>query len=176
MRGSPLRLNASDFLLYPTTPVHTLVLSEYSLSATHFSHSHLPVALRRLGRAGRGVGEPGPAWGGRLSWVWWPPPRLSGGVWACPRLPTQAILGGSNGGGMRKRRGTRMRKEGGREEKGSRPSGLASMRQPQNGISSKIHCLNNPLVSTSACSTDELSPKMNVTGKPGTHPMVTPRR
>ena len=31
--------------------------------ALRFSHPHLPVALRRLGRAGRGAGEPGPASG-----------------------------------------------------------------------------------------------------------------
>ena len=30
---------------------------------SRFSHLHLPVALRRLGRAGRGAGEPGPASG-----------------------------------------------------------------------------------------------------------------
>ena len=89
-----------------------------------------------LGRAGRGVGEPGPASGVP------PQPRVvatPSPLGRCLGLPSAPHPGHSRrkyGGRMRKRRGgTRTRKEGRREGKGSRPSKLASMRQPQNGIS-----------------------------------------
>ena len=52
------------FVLHQLRSLQRNLPLEPLLSASRFSHPHLPVALRRLGRAGRGAGEPGLA-----SWV-----------------------------------------------------------------------------------------------------------
>ena len=106
-----------------------------------------PSGSSEIGACGPGRGRARAGlWGGSLSRPWRPPPRPSGSIWACPWLPTQAILGGSTEeeqGREEEERG--WEKEGregkgreGREGKESRPSKLASTRQPQSGISSKI--------------------------------------
>ena len=53
----------SHFVPHQLRPQQQNLPLEPLLSASRFSHPHLPVALRRLGRAGRGAGEPGPASG-----------------------------------------------------------------------------------------------------------------
>ena len=110
-----------------------------------------PSGSSEIGACGPGRGRARAGlWGGSLSRAWWPPPRPSSGIWACPRLPTQAILGGSIEEEQGRKEEERGREKEGREGKGregkeSRPSKLASIRQPQSGISSKIHYLNSPL-------------------------------
>ena len=51
------------FVLHQLRSLQRNLPLEPLLSASRFSHPHLPVALRRLGRAGRGAGEPGSASG-----------------------------------------------------------------------------------------------------------------
>ena len=83
--------------LCPSPPIQHLPQS-ISSHSSRFSHPHLPVALRRLGRAGRGAGEPGPASTRAAASASGTPQRGPGrGGRLAPRPPPEAASGPARG-------------------------------------------------------------------------------